>query len=193
MNVADKSAASGYSAQTLDDLTPSQIASIRSIPAHDKAVPPAIDYRRPAALFLSRERYELEQRQIFRRLPVPITLSAVLTEPDSVIAHDGYGMPLLITRDRQGTVHVLLNACAHKGARLVDNTCEAERMGKVTCRYHAWAFALNGKCLVVPREETFVGLDKSLRGLVELPAQCRVGFLQRGCATGRGLRCLRPW
>ena len=82
MNVADKSGAPAYSVQTIDDLTPSQIAAIRGIPAHDKATPPAIDARRPASIFLTRERYELEQRQVFRRLPMPIMLARMLAEPD---------------------------------------------------------------------------------------------------------------
>ena len=67
-------------------------------------------------------------------------------------------------------MHVFLNACGHKGARLIEKPCEAQRMGKVTCPYHAWAYTLGGKCLVVPLEQTFVGLDKTTRGLVELPS-----------------------
>jgi phenylpropionate dioxygenase-like ring-hydroxylating dioxygenase large terminal subunit len=177
MNVAKTSGDAGYSIQTIDDLTASQNASIRAIPAHDKAISPVIEARRPASIFLDRARYDLEQRQVFRRLPMPITLSRALPDPDSVLPHDGYGIPLLLTRDRQGKVHVLLNACGHKGARLLDGGGDAQRAGKITCRYHAWAYALDGKCLAVPREETFAGFDKSTRGLVELPSHEAGGLI----------------
>ncbi len=153
---------------SLDSLSESQIRAIRLIPAHDHAVPPAIDARRSAAIFTDPARHALEQDRIFRRLPVPITLSARLPEPGSVLAHDGYGPPVLLTRDKHGQVRAFLNACQHKGSKIVE-TCEPHKTGRLVCPYHAWTYRLDGQLIGVPRQETFAGLDKAERGLAELP------------------------
>tara|TARA_R110002072_G_scaffold93924_7_gene208007 strand:- start:3601 stop:4806 length:1206 start_codon:yes stop_codon:yes gene_type:complete len=153
--------------QTINDLSESQVAAIRKIPPHDAAKPRAIDARRPASIFLSNERFELEQANIFRKFAVPVTVSAILSQPGSVIAHEGYGVPLLLMRDKQGVVRAFLNACMHKGSKLVED-CEPHRAGKVTCPYHAWTFALDGRLVGVPREETIANFDKADRGLAEL-------------------------
>lgn len=155
---------------TLESLTPGQIAAIRAIPAHDQAVVPVLDARRPASIFTDDARYRLEQDRVFRRTAVPVTLSVMLPEPGSVLAHEGHGLPLLLTRDRDGVVHAFLNACQHKGSKLVED-CDPHKAARLSCPYHAWTYALDGKLVGVPRAETFAGLDKSSRGLA--PLACR--------------------
>lgn len=95
----------------LSDLSLSQQDAIRRIPDHGEVSFPAIEASRPAKMFVDEDIYRKEQTRIFRRLPVPVTLSAYLREPGSMVAQDGYGLPLLITRDKEGTVRVFLNAC----------------------------------------------------------------------------------
>jgi hypothetical protein len=52
--------------QTLDSLTPGQVAAIREIPAHDQTFTPQIEATRPASIFTSQARYDLEQAKVFR-------------------------------------------------------------------------------------------------------------------------------
>jgi phenylpropionate dioxygenase-like ring-hydroxylating dioxygenase large terminal subunit len=170
MEAATPNAASARRVQTLDQLSPGQIAAIRAIPAHDAATVPAIEARRPAAIFVDEARFAREQERIFRRLAVPVTLSVMLREPGSVLAHEAWGIPLLLTRDRQGAVHAFLNACQHKGSKLVEH-CDPQKAARISCPYHAWTYALDGKLVGVPRPETFVNLDLAGRGLARL--ECR--------------------
>lgn len=155
---------------TLDTLSESQIRAIRAIPHHDQATPPAIEASRPATIFTDDARFALEQEKVFRRLPVPVTLSARLAEPGTVLAHDGYGVPLVLTRDKDGQVRAFLNACQHKGSKVVE-TCEPHKAGRLVCPYHAWTYKLDGQLMGVPRQETFAGLDKSTRPLAQLPCK----------------------
>lgn len=156
--------------QTLQDLSVSQVAAIRAIPSHEKAAPKAIDAKRPVSIFLDQARYDLEQERIFRRQAVPVTVSALLPHAGAAVALEGYGQPIIVTRDKTGKVRAFLNACMHKGSKLLE-TCEVQKANKLTCPYHAWTFALDGTLVGVPREETLAGFDKSARGLAEL--SCR--------------------
>jgi phenylpropionate dioxygenase-like ring-hydroxylating dioxygenase large terminal subunit len=162
--------------QTLSDLSASQIDAIRRIPSHEQARPRAIDARRPASIFLDQARYDLEQEKVFRRFAVPVTVSASLPNPGSLVALKGYGLPLLLMRDKKGVARVFLNACTHKGSKLVED-CEVRKAGKVTCPYHAWTFGLDGALVGVPREETIANFDKAERNLVELPSREAGGLI----------------
>lgn len=160
-------------------LTASQIEAIRRIPPHGDASPPAIDERRPTSIFLSQERYDLEQETIFRALPVPLTLSALIPDPGNVIAIDSYGIPLLVTRARDGEVRVFLNACTHKGSKLIEDS-EPHKAARVTCPYHAWTYGLDGKLIGVPRGETISNFCKEDRPLAQLPSREAGGLIWVG-------------
>lgn len=160
----------------LHDLNENQIDAIRRIPSHDQAVAPKIQARRPASIFLSKERYDLEQARIFRKEPVVLAPSAAIPDNGSVIALNGYGVPVLLTRDRQGELRAFLNVCTHKGA-LLHEGCGAKKAGSVTCPYHAWTFGLDGQLRGVPREDTYEKFEKSERPLTALPCQEAGGLI----------------
>lgn len=154
----------------LADLTESQQAAIRRIPAEKDAVSVPLAATRPNAIFTGRERFEAEQARIFHRLAVPVTLAALLPEEGSVVAVEAYGTPLLVSRARDGEIRVFINACQHKGSKLIED-CEVHQQGRMTCPYHAWTYGLEGKLIGVARADMFEGLDKSSRGLRQLPSR----------------------
>lgn len=176
MNAPVQAAQAPRRIPTLDTLSTSQISAIRAIPPHDQAAPQAIEARRPASMFTDPARFAQEQARVFRRAPVPVTLSARLPSPGAALAHDGYGVPLILARGRDGRVRAFLNACRHKGARLIEG-CEIHALNKLTCPYHAWTYALDGALIGVPREETFKNLDRASRGLAELHCREWGGFI----------------
>lgn len=161
---------------SIDDLTPGQVAAVRDIPPHDEVAFDAIRSTRSTATFTDEGYFQREQDKVFRRLPVAVTISSMLAEPNSMLAHQGYGLPLLITRDQSGKSHVFLNVCMHKGATLV-NSCEVRQGGRVTCPFHAWTWGLDGKLVGVARPETFTDLDTEQRNLVELPSKEAGGII----------------
>lgn len=60
--------------------------------------------------------------------------------------------PIVITRDKTGELHAVINACAHKGAML----CRRKHgnKGSFTCPFHGWTFSNTGKLLKVKDEKT---------------------------------------
>ncbi|HEX7759760.1 MAG TPA: aromatic ring-hydroxylating dioxygenase subunit alpha [Caulobacteraceae bacterium] len=161
---------------TLDSLSTGQIAAIRSIPPHEQARVPAADARRPVSIFTDPAHYDLEQQTLFKRVPVPVTLSSALPEPKMFLAVDGYGVPILLSRDAAGQVHAFLNACQHKGSKVVER-CDAFKGGRVSCPYHAWTYGLDGALVGIPRHETFPSVSKDDHGLAPLACLEAGGFI----------------
>jgi phenylpropionate dioxygenase-like ring-hydroxylating dioxygenase large terminal subunit len=168
---------------TLATLNANQQAAIRRIPAEADAIVEPLEATRPNAIFTGRERFDAEQARIFRRFPVPVTLSALLPEPGMVTAHDGYGVPLMIvSRTRDGTIKAFLNACQHKGSKLLEDCAVHKQwprhlsLSRLDLRHRRQADRR------VPQRGLPEDLDKSQRGLVELKR-----------ASGAGCLCPAQW
>lgn len=121
--------------------------------------------------------YRQEIDQIFRRMPLCLGHADQLREPGSMLARDLVGLPLLLVRDRAGEIHVLLNVCRHRGARLLADQDAVCRHASLSCPYHAWTYELNGALRAVPGAEGFPTLDKATRSLRRLPSQVRHGLI----------------
>ncbi|MBY8610651.1 aromatic ring-hydroxylating dioxygenase subunit alpha [Burkholderia arboris] len=94
------------------------------------------------------------------------------------------GMPLLVTRDRDGTPGCFHNICKHRGVPLVSE--RASDVHSIRYPYHAWRYGLNG---TLERASHFNGIhdhhvDASHRACLELD---RVRS-----ASWNGLVCVNP-
>lgn len=130
----------------------------------------------PASAYIDPARHAAEQARLFRALPVVIGPSAMLPNSGTAMTHDGFGAPLLLMRDARGVLRIFLNACRHRGTRLVDAP-EPTATPLVICPYHAWSYGLDGRLKGVPRPDTFPGLKKPAMGLVEVPAREAGGLI----------------
>jgi glycine betaine catabolism A len=129
-----------------------------------------------ASVYIDPLRFERERRKLFDRLPLLLGPSALLPDNNTAIAHDGYGVPLIVSRDGEGRVHVMANVCRHRGTRLIesDDIVPAKR---IVCPYHAWTYGSNGDLLAVPRAECFPGVEKADRPLMHFTAVESGGFI----------------
>ena len=117
---------------------------------------------------------EIEESQILRRVPLAIVPSAQIPERNDYVVRTVLGDSLLVTRDRTGKSHVLLNYCRHRGAM---PACGAGNAARFVCPYHAWTYKNTGELFMVPGKSGFDSMDVKDYGLVELPSEERYGFI----------------
>jgi phenylpropionate dioxygenase-like ring-hydroxylating dioxygenase large terminal subunit len=137
----------------------------------------ATDSRLDAKVYCDPEIHRLEIERIFRRLPLCLGHADQLREPGSMLARDLLGLPLLLVRDAQGEIQVLLNVCRHRGARLLAGQDTVCHQTGLTCPYHAWRYDLTGALVGVPLAQGFPTLDPATRGLKRLPSTVRHGLI----------------
>ena len=129
----------------------------------------------PAASYTDPDMWAREMDLIFKRVPLMLALSAELPEPGSYKAMEALGFPLLITRDKSGVAHAFFNVCAHRGAPVA--AAGHGKCSRFTCSYHSWTYSNDGRLLAVTDKEKFGEIDRSQRGLRELPCQERAGMI----------------
>lgn len=130
--------------------------------------------RLPVKEYTDRERWDQEV-QLFRELPLLIALSTELAERGSYWAMTMLGVPILLTRLKDGSVRMFINACRHRGAKLAaDGQGTASRL---TCIYHAWSYGLDGQLLSIAERNIFGDVDKECLGLKELAVEERHGLI----------------
>jgi nitrite reductase/ring-hydroxylating ferredoxin subunit len=57
--------------------------------------------------------------------------------------------PVIVTRDQNAAIHVLLNSCRHRGMPVC--RYDAGNSAGFTCTYHGWSYDLNGALTGVPK------------------------------------------
>lgn len=125
--------------------------------------------------YVCKETLKQEVLSLYNRVPTVLLHSSEVSEPNSYQAVQTTLGSLIVSRDASGKVHVLRNACRHRGAKLVDDKGCSKR---IVCPYHAWSYSTDGELSNVPgHSHCFPSLDKSENGLIEIPSVEMYGFI----------------
>jgi phenylpropionate dioxygenase-like ring-hydroxylating dioxygenase large terminal subunit len=132
-------------------------------------------YRVPAENYFNKDRWQLEMKQIFRRLPLMMATTAELPETGDWKAMTAANVPILLSRTKTGQVKAFYNMCSHRGAQIM-----AEGRGnthRFTCPYHAWSYNTEGQLTSIYSNKEFGELDKQCHNLTELPCLEKAGLI----------------
>lgn len=103
----------------------------------------------PYSLFTEDEVYVAEQERIFRGQAWSfIALEREIPNPGDFKSTFIGDTPVIVMRDEEGSVNVVVNRCAHRGAKV----CRSLRgnVPNLECVYHSWAYNLKGELIGVP-------------------------------------------
>ena len=103
-------------------------------------------------IFTDTELFALEMKHIFESGWVYLAHESQVQEINDYFTTYIGRQPVVVTRDKQGVLHGLVNACAHRGAML----CRRKQgnKGSFTCPFHGWTFSNAGKLLKVKDAKT---------------------------------------
>ena len=153
------------------------IEMTRSLIAHAKAgtVAKADEVVRvPVGAYTDPELFALEKQRIFRRVPLMLAPSCELPQPGAYKAMTVVGVPVLLTRQRDGSVGAFLNMCSHRGNPVATGEGKATRF---VCGYHGWTFKNDGTLIGVASAEDFGAVDKAALCLKRFPVLERAGLI----------------
>ena len=107
------------------------------------------------SVYTDPEIFALEMERIWGRAWIYVGHESQVREPGDYFATQVGTQPVIMTRHRDGKVHVMFNRCAHKGAQLVGDSCG--RAANLRCCYHGWVFDTDGTLLHTPQEGGYAG------------------------------------
>jgi len=119
-------------------------------------------------IFVDEGLYKIEQERVFARSWLFVGLADQVKKPGDYFVSRMGEESVILSRDRDNTVHVFLNSCRHRGMKV----CRYDEGNTpvFTCPYHGWSYAGDGSLVGVPRYKDAYReeLDKSQWGLVEV-------------------------
>jgi phenylpropionate dioxygenase-like ring-hydroxylating dioxygenase large terminal subunit len=135
------------------------------------------DDRVHGSLYTDPAIYQAELERVWYRTWVYVGHVSEVAEPNDYVLKSIGPQSVIMTRDKQGEIHLLLNRCSHR-ANLV---CDAPKgnSSAFRCPYHGWTFSNAGKLLGYPFNSGYGGPEaKKGLGLGRVPrvAQYR-GFV----------------
>jgi len=119
---------------------------------------------------------EIEMARIFRRtwqlvgtLKQPCGevhgVKRTISDPESFFTADLAGEPVIVVRDKEGTLRAFSNVCRHRaGPIALGSGCK----NVLRCQYHGWTYTLDGRLIGTPDVEGVEFFDRSAMGMVPL-------------------------
>ncbi|HZV10364.1 MAG TPA: SRPBCC family protein, partial [Novosphingobium sp.] len=104
-----------------------------------------------------------------------MALTIEMPAPGDYKAMEVMGLPLLLTRGRDGKARAFFNVCKHRAMQLVEpgrGNCKG-----FACPYHGWTYGVDGKLVAIAEASTFGDVDKATLGLTELPCEEVAGLI----------------
>lgn len=119
-------------------------------------------------VFVSPDVYQRELETVFTRAWLFVGHESQVPNPGDFFTSRMGEESVILTRDRDGKIHVLLNSCRHRGMKVC--RYDSGNTTVFTCPYHAWSYATDGRLVGVPMYKTLYEgkLDRSDWSLVSV-------------------------
>lgn len=130
-----------------------------------------------SAVFTDPAIFALEMQRIFGRTWLFAVHESEVPEAGDYKRIQLAGVPVIVTRGKDGRVHLLVNRCRHRGGAV----CQAPSGNSkvLRCWYHGWIYDMDGALVDMPAPEGYgKAVDKTALGLTAIPRVDRYrGFI----------------
>jgi len=130
----------------------------------------------PGWIYRDAEFFQREKQAVFRTAWHLVCHLSDIPRAGDFHTFEFLGESVVVLRAAGGEVHAFHNVCRHRGARLLDGP-SGHCGRRITCPYHAWTYALDGRLIGVPQRDNFPGLDVAQHGLRPLEHEVYLGFI----------------
>jgi phenylpropionate dioxygenase-like ring-hydroxylating dioxygenase large terminal subunit len=137
-----------------------------SNPHADPSLANALDHgdTLPAHWYVDPEIFHAEKERILHRSWQYVGHTGQLARPGDFFTTRLGDIPVVVTRNNDGTLRALANVCRHRGSEVVLE-CSGNRQ-TLQCHYHGWTYNLDGSLRTAPREHEQPAFDKQALSLV---------------------------
>lgn len=131
----------------------------------------------PVAPYVDPAYYELEKKYLFQRTWLHVGRVEEVAKVGDYIVRElpACNASIIIARDRKKELHAFHNVCSHRLNKVAYEPAGNTR--KFFCKFHGWAYDLDGSLTGVPDEKSFLDLDKRCLGLSKVSVDVWNGFL----------------
>jgi phenylpropionate dioxygenase-like ring-hydroxylating dioxygenase large terminal subunit len=119
----------------------------------------------PPHWYTDSEIYRQEQHAIWRKAWVCVGHDTAVREPNTFMTSYLGDMPVVVTHAADGVLRAFANICRHRSHPVAK---DCGRQSVLTCPYHAWTYALDGRLVAAPSSSREAAFDKTSHGLQEL-------------------------
>ena len=102
----------------------------------------------PGAAYTGEAFFRTERETVFRRNWVHVAGGHDLRHPGDAFPTRLAGLPIVLVRQHDSSIKGFHNVCRHRGCLLVTESQHARRL--LSCKFHAWAYGLDGQLLRTP-------------------------------------------
>ena len=119
------------------------------------------------SVYTDAELFKLELQKIWHRVWVYVGHVSEVPQPNDFVMKSIGPEPVLMTRDRDGQIHLMHNRCPHRGNRVCDQHRGNAR--SFTCNYHGWTFGNDGSLRGYPFPSGYATDKRASLGLAKVP------------------------
>ena len=118
--------------------------------------------------------YQVDLQEIISKAWQWVCHAEKLREPGSFVTIEIAGKPIVVVRDREGTLRAFYNVCKHRAHKLLTGEGKAAR---ITCPYHAWTYKLDGQLAGAPHTQHLQNFDPKAIWLEPVQVEEFCGFV----------------
>jgi phenylpropionate dioxygenase-like ring-hydroxylating dioxygenase large terminal subunit len=122
-------------------------------------------------VYVDSDLFEEEMARIHGRAWVYVGHESQVPKPGDFFTTTMGRTPVVLSRHKDGAVHVIRNRCGHKGAAVVAERCGTAKFFQ--CMYHGWVYETNGALHAVPQRKGYEGsgidLGDASHGMTPVP------------------------